>query len=276
MTRRAASPGARPNDPARPPTRRGRRAARNQPPETRSGGLPTLWVVTGAAIVVALAVIAFLALQNRPAAVLLEPASTTPPALAHDREIGSADAPVTLDVWSDFQCPFCEQFWTASEPRLVSTFVATGQVRLVYHDFTFIGPESLDATVAARCADRQGRFWPYHDLLFANQGKENSGAFSADRLATLAGMAGVDLATWRQCLDDPSVSQAVDQETDQGRAAGVTGTPAVFVNGTKVAGFDFLTVSAAIETALPGTRSAPPAAGSAGSDAPPSSSSAAP
>jgi protein-disulfide isomerase len=238
--------------------------------------VPTLWLVTGAAIVVAAAVIAFLVSQNRPAAALVEPSFTTPPALAHDRELGSATAPLTLDVWSDYQCPFCEQFWTASEPRLVSTFVTTGQVRLVYHDFTFIGQESLDAAVAARCADRQGRFWPYHDVLFANQGKENSGAFSADRLATMAAMSGLDVEGWRSCLADESVSQAIAQETNQGRAAGVTGTPALFVNGAKVAGYDFPTVSAAIEAALRGAQAAGPSGPPDSSGAPPPATSAAP
>ena len=238
MTRRAAPSAARPPSAITPTTRRERRAARQLPAPGRRPGVPTLWLVTGAAIVVT--------------------------------------APLTLDVWSDYQCPFCEQFWTASEPRLVSTFVTTGQVRLVYHDFTFIGQESLDAAVAARCADRQGRFWPYHDVLFANQGKENSGAFSADRLATMAAMSGLDVEGWRSCLADESVSQAIAQETNQGRAAGVTGTPALFVNGAKVAGYDFPTVSAAIEAALRGAQTAGPSGPPDSSGAPPPATSAAP
>ncbi len=267
MNRRATSEASRATDPARPTTRRerreGRRAARQQPPHRPTRFLP-LWAVTGAALVLALGVVAFLALQNQPASVLLAPAATTPPTLAHDRELGPASAPVTLDVWSDFQCPFCEQFWTASEPRIVSTYVATGQVRLVYHDFTFIGQESLDAAVAARCADRQGRFWQYHDLLFANQAKENSGAFSADRLAAMAGTAGLDVGEWQHCLADESVSQAITQETNVGRSTGVNGTPAIFVNGVKATGFDFPTVASAIDAALKetGPAGSPPLAAS--------------
>jgi protein-disulfide isomerase len=216
------------------------------------------------AIVLALGFVVVLALQNQTSTKLLSPSTTTPPALANGRELGSTAAPVVLDVWSDFQCPYCEQFWTASEPVIVRTFIETGQVRLVYHDFTFIGQESLDAAIAARCADRQGRFWQYHDLLFANQGQENSGAFSHDRLAALAAMADLDVATWQSCLSDDSVAQAITSETTQGQGLGVTGTPALFVNGAKVTGFDFPTVQAAIEGALPGT----PSPGSSASAAP--------
>ena len=166
-----------------------------------------------------------------------------------------------LDVWSDFQCPYCLTYWTDVQPNIVSTFIASGQVQLIYHDYTFIGPESLAAAVAARCADQQGKFWEYHDLLYANQGKENSGAFSADRLASLASMAGLDVGTWTTCLADPAVSAADQAGTEQGKALGVDGTPTLFVNGTKVNGFDFLSISTAIEGALtsptPGTTSTP-------------------
>ena len=212
-------------------------------------------------MLVGILVVGFLVLQNRAPTTIAEPAVTTPPTLASGRTLGAATAPVTVDVWSDFQCPACLQFWTTIEPKVVSTFVATGQARLVYHDYTFIGPESLDAAVAARCADQQGKFWQYHDLLYANQGKENSGAFSRDRLAAMAAQAGLDILPWTTCLSDPSISQAVQAETKAGRQAGVSGTPTVMVNGKTLASFDYTTISNAIQAAL--AAASPSAAASA-------------
>jgi protein-disulfide isomerase len=194
--------------------------------------------------------------------VLQSPAATTPAALANDRTLGDSTAPVTIDVWSDFQCPFCEQFWTSVEPKLITTFIQPHTARLVYHDYTFIGPESKDAAVAARCADLQGKFWPYHDYLFANQGQENSGAFSAARLAEIATAVGVNLGLWRPCLTDPAIAQAIQQETAAGQAAGINGTPTVAVNGVKLAAFDFNTISAAVlsaSSAAPAGAAAPSA-----------------
>ena len=226
--------------------------------------------------------IVILFIANRPPAPLiavLHPVATTPPSLEHDRTLGSADAPVKMDVWSDFQCPFCNQFWTTVEPKLVSTYVAPGEVQLIYHDYTFLGQESIDAAIAARCADRQGKFWEYHDYLYANQGTENSGAFAPPRLTQFAEAIGLNMTTWSACLQDPTVAAANQAETTQGQASGITGTPTILVAGVKVASYDYASISAAIDAALakagvtpaPGTSSSsssaeasPAAASSAG------------
>ncbi|MGZ4158725.1 MAG: DsbA family protein, partial [Bacteroidia bacterium] len=85
-------------------------------------------------------------------------------------------------MWEDFQCPACGNFTRQIEPTIVDRYVVPGSVRLTFHDDAFIGQESLDAASAARCAGDQGKFWPYHDWLFANQNGENEGQFSRDRL----------------------------------------------------------------------------------------------
>jgi protein-disulfide isomerase len=210
-------------------------------------------LVTIAAAVVGIAIVGFLVLQNpggTTAGPLRSPSATTPPALAHGRNLGSADAPVKVEVYSDFQCPNCELFWTSVEPTLARDEIATGRARLVYHDFSFIGPESLAAATAARCADQQGTFWPYHDMLYANQGRENSGAFADARLAQMATAVDLDLATWSTCRADPATAAAVEEETSAGQARGVTGTPMVYVNGTKLSSYDVATIKAAIATAI--------------------------
>lgn len=262
---------SRPPQPA--PDRRVRRAAEREqrhdargavrrPAGRGSGGRrgsPVLLITIGAVVVGAL-IIGFAILQNQAPPVIAAPTVTTPPALAHDRQLGSSSAPVTLVVWSDFQCPVCRIFWTASEPQIAATYIATGKVRLVYRDRLVIGPESLDAAVAARCADRQGKFWTYHDYLYANQGAENSGAFSRSRLIAIAAAIDLDTSSFTSCLSDPSVAQAVQQENAAGVAAGVNGTPTLFVNGTLVGSYDFPTVAKAINAALAAKGSPAPSA----------------
>jgi protein-disulfide isomerase len=217
-------------------------------------------LITIAAAVVGIAIVGFLVLQNPGTATagpIRSPAVTTPPALAHDRTLGSANAPVKLEVYSDFQCPNCELFWTSVEPTIVKDEIATGRAQLIYHDFSFIGPESLTAATAARCADQQGKFWPYHDILYANQGRENSGAFSDARLTQMATAVGLDTAAWTTCRADPASTAAVEQETSAGEARGVNGTPMVYVNGTKLASYDPATIKSAIAAAI-GTASPAP------------------
>jgi protein-disulfide isomerase len=210
-------------------------------------------LITIAAAVVGIAIVGFLVLQNPGGATagpIRSPAATTPTALAHDRTLGSANAPVKVEVYSDFQCPNCEVFWTSVEPVLIRDEIATGRAQLVYHDFSFIGPESLAAATAARCADRQGKFWPYHDVLYANQGRENSGAFADARLAQMATAIGLDTSAWSTCRADPATAAAVEEETSAGQARGVTGTPMVYVAGTKLRSYDVATIKAAIDSAI--------------------------
>lgn len=203
-----------------------------------------------------------------------------PAGLANGRSVGKADAPVTIDVWADFQCPFCGQFAGTVEPQIIKNEVAKGTVRLVAHDFTFIGAghspdESTDASVAARCADRQGQFWPYYETLFLNQGAtENGGAFNRDRLLGMADLLGLDHATFQSCLADQSLRAAIVTETAAGSAAGVQSTPTLFINGQMVVGLkDYPTMQALIAAAAP---SASPAGSGAGTQAPSAGGSAAP
>ena len=150
------------------------------------------------------------------------------------RTIGSPTAPVALDVWEDFQCPSCGNFSRTVEPVIIERYVATGKVKLTFHDFAFLGQESVDAASAARCAEQQGKFWEYQALVFANQNGENQGWFSRDRLEAFAAAAGLDTAAWSVCYDGGSQRQAVTDQTNAGHAAGVASTPTLAINGQQV------------------------------------------
>ena len=196
---------------------------------------------------------------------LIKPDVTFPANLANGRSIGKADAPVTLEVWADFQCPFCGQLARTVESEIVTNLVTKGTVRIVARDFSFLGAghdpdESMAAAIAARCADRQGKFWDYYEMLFWNQGTtENSGAFAQSRLVAMADLLGLDEAAFVSCLDDPGIVTEVTTETAAGRAAKVTSTPTTFINGTPVIGVkDYATMASLIGAAA---AKASPAAG---------------
>lgn len=199
-----------------------------------------------------LAVVAFAVLNAPPASVeLKEPIPPSAYQFAEGRALGRSDAPLTLEIWSDFQCPACGQLVDVVEPRLVQDYVTDGRLRLEYRDFAFIGEESFDAAVGARCAERQGRFWQYHDYLFANQSGENRGAFADERLDAIAAQIGLEMSSYRSCVDEPAVRTAVTDERDEGRTLGVTSTPSLFVAGELIAGVpDYSQLSAFIDAAL--------------------------
>jgi protein-disulfide isomerase len=250
-----------------PATRRERREAQRQAARAtarrQSGGLPIAWLTGGVVIAVA-AVIVILVLVNQSptGASVAAPTVLTPTGDASGRTVGSTSASVTLDLWADFQCPVCKQFTDTVEPNLMSNYVSTGKVRLVFDNFAFIGPESTQAAIGGLCAADQGKFWPYHDYVYANQGSENSGALSDSTLKAIANAVGLDGGTFSSCLGSSTNREEVQGEADQAQAKGITGTPTLFVNGTKVSNpLDYGTVSAAIDAALGSAPTAPSASG---------------
>jgi protein-disulfide isomerase len=170
---------------------------------------------------------------------LLVPIRPTPTELVdptNPRALGPADAPVTVEVWSDFQCPACGFFAKSIEPDLIDEYVRTGDVNLIYRDMAFIdggdpNGESQQAAAAARCSGEQGKFWQYHDYLFENQDGENEGGFNRETLDQIATAVGLDMDAYGSCMAGDAPEQAVSAETDQGRTAGVVSTPTLAING---------------------------------------------
>ena len=141
--------------------------------------------------------------------------------------MGDPNAPIKIEEFSDFQCPYCERFYQETEHQISSTYVADGTVYFVYRSFgDFIGPESKAAAEAAYCAGDQNKFWEYHDTLFANQNGENIGDFTDRRLQAFAESLSLDMDAFNSCFSSGKYSSRVDQDHIDGTAAGVTGTPA--------------------------------------------------
>lgn len=110
------------------------------------------------------------------------------------------------------------------------------RVKLTWHNMAFLGPESIWAAEAAECANDQGKFWPYHDKLFAEQRGENRGAFAKTNLKRFAAELGLDQTRFNACLESDRHLGAIQQEVSAGQQQGVNSTPTLFVNGVKLDG----------------------------------------
>jgi protein-disulfide isomerase len=147
--------------------------------------------------------------------------------------LGSADAPITIDVFSDFGCPFCHRHDEEVEPELIARYVETGQARLVWYDVPFQGPTSVRLHVAARAAQRQDLFWEFKEAVFRTSDGRDA---SPETLRTLAAAAGLDVERFETDLEDPALEQLVLGDLQAAQSAGVTGTPTFLVGGQPVVG----------------------------------------
>lgn len=163
--------------------------------------------------------------------------------------LGRSDAKVQLTYWADFQCPYCARFAQQVLPQLAPR-IADGTVSVLHRDFVFLGPESLDAAVAVRCAGQQGRFWEMHEAVYAMQAGENQGAFALPRLRQIATLAGLEPAAFDACLGAHDVLVDVLADTAAGVRAGVSSTPTIDIPGRTFLGVpDPATLVGAIDDA---------------------------
>jgi protein-disulfide isomerase len=146
--------------------------------------------------------------------------------------LGEKDAPVTVYLYEDFQCPFCGQFDREMFPDLVDDYVRDGEVKVVSETMAFLGPDSVTAARAAFAAGEQNRYWPYHTLLFENQGEENSGYVTDDFLRGLAeDTPGLDVQKWEDQRAGNSFTKELEAVQSKAQAEGVNSTPTLIVEG---------------------------------------------
>ena len=142
---------------------------------------------------------------------------------------GPANAPITIVEFSDFQCPFCSRV----NPTLAQVREKYGdKVRIVFRQFPLsFHQQAQKAAEASLCAGDQGKFWELHDAMFADQQ-----ALGVDQLKTKAAGLGVNAEQFNQCLDSGKHAATVQADLKDGSAAGVSGTPAMFINGRFLSG----------------------------------------
>lgn len=184
----------------------------------------------------------------------------------NDPSLGDEDAPVTIIEFSDFQCPYCKQFWAETFPLMKEKYITTGKVRFVVRDLPLkeLGHAwSGKAAEAAECAHNQGKFWEMQDRIFAdqnilnslvhevdalenakmpititenNQQKQVDIALAVNHLKHLAGEIHVKMDVFNRCLDTGQETDEIEKDKNDGEKAGVQSTPTFFINGEKVTG----------------------------------------
>ena len=155
------------------------------------------------------------------------------PAEPDPRSLGKGTAPVALVEYSDYQCPYCQQFHAAVLPRLKRDYIDTGKLILFFRDLPLpMHPQALPAAVAARCAAQQGKFWPMNEALFAQQS-----ALAPALYPRLAEALGLDGARFRQCRDDPETAQRVRRDVRDVDGYELSATPTFLLgryDGTRI------------------------------------------
>jgi len=162
---------------------------------------------------------------------------------------GPDDAPVTIVEYTDYECSFCRRYNRLILPQILTEY--EGRIRYIVRHFPLMGihPAAVGAAAAAVCAERQGNFWEYHDILFAQKT-----GLSSESLLAYAEEAGLEEDTFRQCLESDETTRVVQEDMERGATYGVRGTPAFFINGRVIFGAQPMegfkrTIDAALEEA---------------------------
>jgi protein-disulfide isomerase len=151
----------------------------------------------------------------------------------HGNALGSPKAPVTLVEFADPQCPYCGEWARGALPDLVRGYVRTGRVRVVFNGMSFVGPDSELALRTALAAGQQNRLWHVLDLLYRNQGTENTGWVTEDLLAGIgAAVPGLDGSRMLAQRDASEVTAAMDAAAGNADSHGINSTPSFLAGPT--------------------------------------------
>jgi len=151
---------------------------------------------------------------------------------------GNLNAPITIVEFSDFQCPFCARFHSTTLPQLEANYIDSGKVKFVYRDFPIqnIHPNAVPAALASECADEQGMFWEYHDMVFENQKKWQGLSRNAmiDTFEQYALELGLNTSDFNTCFESGKYGDEVKKDLQDGVSYGITGTPGFFIGNDEL------------------------------------------
>ncbi|CAN5793030.1 thioredoxin domain-containing protein [soil metagenome] len=198
----------------------------------RGGPGRGFWMTMGLVAVMGVAALSWVASRPKTTASTIDP--SLPPMKAEGYLIGSPSAPVEVVEYADFECPSCGQFATVTEPDVRTRLVNTGKIRVRFLDFPLpMHKNTWDASLAASCANDQGKFWEMHDQIFATQDKWNGEATSNPR-KVLKGVADglhLDLAKYGACMDAETHRPQIQANQQEGERRGVSSTPSFAIGG---------------------------------------------
>ena len=143
--------------------------------------------------------------------------------------LGNPNAKISIVEFGDYQCTFCYKFHDDTMKIIVEQYVAEGKVNFVYKDFPLNGPASIMASEASYCAQEQGKFWQYHDLIYENWDGENTGWLTKDALQRFAGGAELNLNEFNSCMNDSKYRQKVLDNEEFARKNNIDATPSFII-----------------------------------------------
>jgi len=143
--------------------------------------------------------------------------------------LGNPNASITLVEFGDYQCHYCNVFFHTIENDIITDYVETGKVKMIFKDYNIIGADSINASHGTHCASDQGLFWEYHDILYSNWTGENNGWASPENLVAYAEEINLELDIWTQCMNEKPFAKKILTSNEDAKKLQLTGTPAFFV-----------------------------------------------
>ena len=143
--------------------------------------------------------------------------------------LGNPNASITLVEFGDYQCHYCHVFFESIEGKIMKNYIETGKVKMIFKDYNIIGKDSVKASQGAHCANDQGLFWEYHDILYSNWTGENNGWASGANLANYAQEISLEMNQWTDCMSQQKHSKTILDSNEDAKKLQLTGTPAFFV-----------------------------------------------
>jgi len=144
--------------------------------------------------------------------------------------LGSPTAPITIIEFGDYQCSQCYKWYHNTKPAIYENYIDTGKANLIFVDLAILGRDSPKAAAATYCAEEQGAYWEFHDLLYTSQESQiDNGWASPERLKAFAFSLGLDMDLFDNCLDSGKFLKRVQFNTNEAKKQGATGTPTFII-----------------------------------------------
>ena len=181
--------------------------------------------------------------------------TTIAPALSGDTAampgwvLGSETAPIEVDEYADFQCPYCRSFYLVTMPDITERLIQTGKIRWRFKDRPLEGhPKTLPAHQAAACAGEQGKFWDMFNQLYVNQTEWVEARNTPKKIREYAQKIGLDMAKYDACVDSNRYMARLAAEARRATERGITSTPSFVVGNTKIPGTTYDEIKHAVDS----------------------------